>query len=246
MTSPDRSRPTARPRGARVLPVVIPAMFVLALLLAMAPSSAAAADGVWPLEPEPTVVHGFDPPEVTWGSGHRGVDLRGRPGAPVRAALPGRVTFAGSIAGRGVVVVDHGSTRTTYEPVAAVVGRGTVVAAGEVIGTLLRRGSHCAPRTCLHWGWKRGEIYLDPLDLVDGPRPVRLWPAAGPPAGAGPERQGLDPTGTHDEDSAPSGGHVEPPAPAPGHPSPAGARQVTALAGATALLHILRLVASFR
>src|SRR3954471_12809427 len=33
--------------------------------------------GVWPLQPEPAVVHGFDPPDSPYGPGHRGVDLLG-------------------------------------------------------------------------------------------------------------------------------------------------------------------------
>ena len=91
------------------------------------------------------------------------------------AALPGTVTFAGPLAGRGVVVVDHGATRTTYEPVAATVAVGTPVAAGAQVGTLELAGSHCFPRACLHWGWIEGETYLDPLRLV-GAGPVRLLP----------------------------------------------------------------------
>ena len=144
--------------------------------------SAAAADpppGVWPLQPRPEVVHGFDPPEVRWGSGHRGVDLAGRVGQPVRAALAGTVSFAGRVAGRGVVVVDHGATRTTYQPVAASVGRGDAVGRGEVVGTLAWFGTHCLPAACLHWGLVAGETYLDPLSLVGGPQPVRLLPLTG-------------------------------------------------------------------
>jgi murein DD-endopeptidase MepM/ murein hydrolase activator NlpD len=121
------------------------------------------------------VVRAFDPPEVVWGSGHRGVDLLGSPGQAVHAALAGTVTFAGILAGRGVVVVDHGATRTTYEPVTASVARGATVAQDAVIGSLETAGSHCPPRACLHWGWKRGEAYLDPLRLV-GVGPVRLLP----------------------------------------------------------------------
>jgi murein DD-endopeptidase MepM/ murein hydrolase activator NlpD len=121
------------------------------------------------------VVAGFDPPEDPWGSGHRGVDLGGHVGQPVRAALAGHITFAGRLAGRGVVVVDHGATRTTYEPVAATVGVGDAVARGQPVGTLELVGSHCFPRACLHWGWLRGEMYLDPLRLV-GVGPVRLLP----------------------------------------------------------------------
>lgn len=134
--------------------------------------------GVWPLRPRPEVVRRFDPPESTWGAGHRGVDLLGRPGQPVHAALPGTVSFAGVLAGRGVVVVDHGATRTTYEPVAAGVKLGARVVAGQRIGTLETVQSHCLPQTCLHWGWidNATDTYLDPLRLVGGPEPVRLLP----------------------------------------------------------------------
>jgi murein DD-endopeptidase MepM/ murein hydrolase activator NlpD len=124
--------------------------------------------GVWPLQPRPQVVRAFDPPDSPWGKGHRGVDLAGTVGQAVGSALMGRVAFVGSVAGRGVVVVDHGATRTTYEPVAATVRIGQMVLAGQRIGTLGLAGSHCFPRACLHWGWLRGDTYLDPLLLVGG------------------------------------------------------------------------------
>jgi len=135
--------------------------------------------GTWPLSPVPSVVHRFDPPDLPYGAGHRGVDLAGRPGQPVRSALPGQVTFAGRIAGRGVVVVSHGPTRTTYEPVTAAVSVGTGVAAGAVLGRLELAGSHCLPHACLHWGWLAGRAYLDPLRLVGDAGPVRLLPLTG-------------------------------------------------------------------
>ncbi len=143
--------------------------------------------GEWPLSPRPPVAARFAPPETRWGAGHRGVDLVGHPVATVRSALPGTVRFAGRIAGRGVVVVGHGSTRTTYEPVLAIVQVGDRVAGGQPIGRLEVAGSHCFPAACLHWGWLRGETYLDPLGLVAS-QPVRLLPPAGltEPRGAGP------------------------------------------------------------
>ena len=49
------------------------------------------------------------------------------------------------------------------------------MAAGDVVGVLDLPASHCFPRACLHWGWRRGDTYLDPLDLVGG-GPVRLLP----------------------------------------------------------------------
>jgi murein DD-endopeptidase MepM/ murein hydrolase activator NlpD len=134
--------------------------------------------GVWPLDPPVTVVHGFAPPTSRYGAGHRGVDLGGRPGAVVRTALAGEVHFAGDIAGRGVVTVSHGETRTTYEPVTATVRVGARVLRGTPIGRLQATASHCSPTACLHWGWLQGETYLDPLELI-GARPVRLWPWGG-------------------------------------------------------------------
>jgi murein DD-endopeptidase MepM/ murein hydrolase activator NlpD len=164
----------------RVIPSVLAGLLVLALGSLTAATDPAHADttepvGVWPLRPEPSVVTGFDPPDDPWGSGHRGVDLAGRVGQQVLAALPGRVTFAGRLAGKGVVTVSHGDTRTTYEPVAASVAVGDRVAAGDPVGTLELVLGHCLPAACLHWGWLRGETYLDPLMLV-GAGPVRLLP----------------------------------------------------------------------
>jgi murein DD-endopeptidase MepM/ murein hydrolase activator NlpD len=134
--------------------------------------------GVWPLAPQPEVVRRFDPPDAPWGAGHRGVDLAGSPGAVVRAAMAGTVAFVGVIAGKPVVSVDHDATRTTYEPVVATVAAGDPVAAGAPLGRLGVAGSHCFPAACLHWGWIRNadDVYLDPLLLVDAPRPVRLLP----------------------------------------------------------------------
>jgi murein DD-endopeptidase MepM/ murein hydrolase activator NlpD len=154
---------------------------VLALLVTASPAAAAADEpvGRWPLEPEPQVVRGFEPPPSPYAAGHRGVDLAGSPGQPVLAALPGTVGFAGSIGGKPVVTVVHGGRRTTYEPVAASVVAGQEVDAGEVLGRLTVTDSHCFPATCLHWGLIEGtgddQAYLDPLSLLGG-GPVRLLP----------------------------------------------------------------------
>ena len=154
------------------------------LVLTLGAGRAAGADtdpvGEWPLRPAPEVVHGFDAPSSTWGAGHRGVDLLGRPGQRVHAALAGRVSFVGTIAGRGVVTIDHGATRTTYEPVTSTIPVGAAVGAGDPLGRLAYPGSHCAPRACLHWGWIDGDTYLDPLRLVGAGR-VRLLPLDGLP-----------------------------------------------------------------
>ncbi|MWA13919.1 peptidoglycan DD-metalloendopeptidase family protein [Streptomyces sp. BA2] len=126
--------------------------------------------GAWPVGVRPSVVRGWEPPATEYGRGHRGVDLAAAPGSVVRAAAAGRVSFAGRVAGRGVVAVELTGTgdpplRTTYEPVRATVEKGAEVTAGEALGVLELPRSHC-PSSCLHWGLLRGEAYLDPLSLL--------------------------------------------------------------------------------
>lgn len=135
----------------------------------------------WPLAGTPPVTRAFDPPATVYGRGHRGVDLGSAPGAPVLAAGAGVVAFAGQVAGRPVVSVDHaGGLRTTYESVLPSVAAGQSVARGTPLGTLQAGHAGCPVEACLHWGLRRGDVYLDPLALL---RPLRVrllpWDAAG-------------------------------------------------------------------
>lgn len=167
--SPPVRTPRTRPAAA---------LSVVALVaVGAAPPIAGQSPTRWvaPISP-PAVVRTFDPPVQPWLPGHRGVDLRARPGAPVRAAGAGQVAFAGQLAGRGVVVVDHGALRTTYEPVAAAVVVGQQVAVGALLGRIATGAGHCGDATCLHLGLRRGRTYLDPRLLLSGGRPVlRPW-----------------------------------------------------------------------
>ncbi|WP_225994825.1 murein hydrolase activator EnvC family protein [Streptomyces arboris] len=148
---------------------------------------------VWPLAGRPAVLRGWEPPAAPYGPGHRGVDLAARPGDAVVAAAAGRVSFAGRVAGRGVLVIELAGSgapplRTTYEPVRALVEKGDEVVAGQPVGVLEAGPFHCAGG-CLHWGLRRGEAYLDPLTLL--PRallrrgPSRLLPVFGVPEPGG-------------------------------------------------------------
>jgi murein DD-endopeptidase MepM/ murein hydrolase activator NlpD len=122
------------------------------------------------------VVRRFTPPASQYGPGHRGADLAIPAAGVVRAAGPGRVAFAGSVAGRGVVVVEHpDGMRTEYEPLSPSVRAGAVVRSGEPIGRLAGQHAGCA-EPCLHWGARyRGE-YLDPMTLLERLGVVRLLP----------------------------------------------------------------------
>ncbi|MEV5985103.1 M23 family metallopeptidase [Streptomyces sp. NPDC052051] len=143
----------------------------------------------WPVGTRPAVLRGWEPPSRAYGPGHRGVDLAAAPGDPVRAVAAGRVAFAGRVAGRGVISVDLAGTggpplRTTYEPVHATLPQGTEVTAGDPLGTLEPPTPHCTS-SCLHWGLRRAETYLNPLSLLPpwlrhGTR-SRLLPVEGVP-----------------------------------------------------------------
>ena len=150
-------------------------------LLGVTPAVADEGPWQWPLAGAREVSRPFAAPATQYGAGHRGADLPSLPGAGVRAAGPGRVSYAGLLAGRPVMVVVHGELRTTYEPVVAALPVGTVVVAGDVLGRLDPGHLGCPVAACLHWGLKRGEDYLDPVRLVQQ-EPVRLLPLGLPAA----------------------------------------------------------------
>lgn len=156
-----------------------PITVLLAALLVVAAGPAPVAAAALPrpaARPIPgAVVRAYDAPQPDWLPGHRGVDLAGGVGDVVVAAADGRISVAGPIAGRGVVVVVHADVRTTYEPVEALVVVGDVVARGQPIARLVAGHPGCTADACLHWGLRRGETYLDPLSLLRAPT-IRLVP----------------------------------------------------------------------
>ena len=98
-------------------------------------------------------------------------------------AGPGTVVFAGPLAGRPVVSVDHiGGLRTSYEPVDPVVRPGQRVNASTALGRLAAGHPGCPASACLHWSAMWGPAqraqYVDPLGLLAA-TPVRLKPLAG-------------------------------------------------------------------
>ena len=131
-----------------------------------APSASARHSYIFPTSNEHEVIRPFVPPAVKWGAGHRGVDIAVETGSEVLAAGDGIVIYAGKLNDRSVISIEHADgIRTTYEPVSPYVSKGETVRAGDVIGTL--DSGHCARRSCLHWGAKRGkDAYIDPLSLL--------------------------------------------------------------------------------
>ncbi len=205
--NPSRSARRAAQGCARIRRTGVAALLAWSLL----PHAAVAEDAwAWPLQPRPRVVRAYAPPAYPWGPGHRGVDLAGAPGQSVLAVAPGTVTFAGQVAGVGVVVVRHGWLRSTYQPVAATVRAGAQVTTGTVVGALVTVGSHCLPEACLHLGARRGERYLDPLDLLSD-LPIRLKPLDGTsvqPLAPPLSRRGSQPRVNQPEPTATSGARM--------------------------------------
>jgi murein DD-endopeptidase MepM/ murein hydrolase activator NlpD len=148
-------------------------------------SAPAAGDGTRfrpPLDGPPDVTRQFEGPANPYGPGHRGIDLAAAPGTPVVAAADGTVSYAGPVAGRGVVTVTHGDLRTTYEPVTPVVRAGQHVTAGQPLALLRPGHVGCPVAACLHWGLLRGSVYLDPLSVLWLVAP-RLLPLGQGPSG---------------------------------------------------------------
>ncbi|MDM7886610.1 M23 family metallopeptidase [Curtobacterium sp. RHCKG23] len=131
----------------------------------------AAAPWVWPTGAR-EVVRGWEQPSDEYAAGHRGIDVAAPVGTTAVAVADGTVTFAGPVAGRGVVTIDHGGGLvSTLDSVDPAVVAGTTVAQGDPVGTVAV--GHCpATAPCLHLGARVDGRYVDPLPYL----PSADWP----------------------------------------------------------------------
>jgi murein DD-endopeptidase MepM/ murein hydrolase activator NlpD len=151
------------------------AAIVVAALISIA-GSAAEASECWRPPVAAPVADPFVAPACRWCPGNRGIEYATTPGTAVRAVRAGTVSFAGSVAGIGYVVVEHpGGRRATYGALASIrVGRGDVVLARSVVGVSGVR---------LHFGLRDGRRYIDPTPYLGRlVHPTRLVPHDGSPA----------------------------------------------------------------
>ena len=116
---------------------------------------------------------------ATVQSRHRGTDLAGAVGDPIRSANRGVVVIVADhyYAGRSVWV-DHGAgLLTVYLHMSATaVAEGDTVARGQVLGKVGMTGRVTAPH--LHWSALYGRVGFNPLNLL-GPRLADLVAASG-------------------------------------------------------------------
>ncbi|MDO5677938.1 MAG: peptidoglycan DD-metalloendopeptidase family protein [Propionibacteriaceae bacterium] len=179
-------------------------LFILLVALLMCAGAMPASANAFSLSPPlpGRILRGFD--DVgRFEAGHRGVDIAGYDGEQVLAAAPGVVHFAGSVAGRPTVSIDHGNGwRTTYQPVRGTWKKGDVVQEGDPIGVLV--AGHCPEEACLHWGLTDGVAYADPTAYLEV-SVVRLLPKGAQPPSP-PSIQAARVAGT--VDSLPVAGHI--------------------------------------
>lgn len=113
------------------------------------------------------VVDPFRPPACPWCPGNRGLEFDVTPGRPVRAVLPGQVTFAGEVARERYVTVRLGDgRRLTYGRLSSLlVHESQYVRAGQLLG---RTGATFILTL------RRGDQYEDPAPLLEPPARPRL------------------------------------------------------------------------
>lgn len=136
----------------------------------------------WPLTGRHVLARAFLAPPHAYGPGHRGVDLRADAGdatatesVEVLAPGDGVIAFAGDVANRPLVTIDHGDGLvSTLEPVRSLVEVGQRVRRGMPIGTLAA-GGHARPGS-LHLGARLLGEYVNPLRFLGGMARARLLP----------------------------------------------------------------------
>lgn len=183
--------PTREPRSTDVMRSRLALVLTSLLVLSAAwpvPSAASlrTPSWSWPLSPRPAVVRAFAKPVQKWKAGHRGIDLDCAKAQEIRAPAPGTVSHSGRVVDRGVITITtEDGFRTSFEPVVDQLPRGTHVTAGTVIARRDPELKHEGCASCLHWGVREGEEYINPLSLVGALRPSVLLPRSRDPAPGG-------------------------------------------------------------
>ena len=121
----------------------------------------------WPIV-DGRILSGFG--VLRGGHRHKGIDIRGMLGEPVRAAHGGRIVYSGStLRGYGkTVIIDHGNgLQSLYAHNSTLlVAEGERVARGQVVARVGRTGNatteHC------HFEVRKRDVAVDPLQYLRG------------------------------------------------------------------------------
>jgi murein DD-endopeptidase MepM/ murein hydrolase activator NlpD len=149
----------------------------LVVVLGALPLAAPGAEPAWswPVPSPHVVVRAYLAPATRYGAGHRGIDIRAALGTPVTAPDDGTVLFAGRVVDRGVLSIDHGTVRSSFEPVRPLVQPGEHVSRGQVVALVAAPGA-THPAGVLHLGARVRDGYVSPLLFLGGLRRAVLLP----------------------------------------------------------------------
>lgn len=132
-----------------------------------------------PLDTPIRLVNQYRQPNSDYSSGHRGVDYLVKTGQPVLAPADGTVWFAGKVAQRHLISLQHNNGYLSeFEPVCTDLTKGEPIIAGQQIGYVCEAGPsyspHCSNALCLHFSLRSKGAYLSPLVFIGGLNPSRL------------------------------------------------------------------------
>ena len=111
-----------------------------------------------------------DPFTGAWRQ-HRGVDIAAPHGTRVYSVQDGRVAAVGSngVLGKYIIVAHFAGYSSLYAHLSRIyVARGEGVSGGEAIGAIGSTGRSTGPH--LHFELRRGQLHLNPADLIPGLR----------------------------------------------------------------------------
>jgi murein DD-endopeptidase MepM/ murein hydrolase activator NlpD len=123
---------------------------------------------IWPLSGRISSNYGFRANPITGARQfHTGIDIAAVEGAPIRAAMSGRVTFAGwsDVFGNYVVINHHSGYRTLYGHMSLIrVKNGALVGTGQRIGDVGSTGVSTGPH--LHFTVYKNGVTVNPRALM--------------------------------------------------------------------------------
>ena len=123
---------------------------------------------IWPAAGRITSPYGWRTSPFSGGRQfHSGIDIGAPMGAPVRAAMSGRVSTVGwdNVLGNYIVITHHSGYRTLYAHLSAVrVRPGAYVGTGERIGNVGNTGQSTGPH--LHFTVYRNGVTINPRTLI--------------------------------------------------------------------------------
>lgn len=146
-------------------------------LVTTATTAGPAAEAIWswPVPAPHPITRPFVAPASTYAAGHRGIDVRAPAGTPVTAPDDGEVVFAGRLADRGVLAIQHADgVRSSFEPVVPQVRVGQAVRRGQPVA-VVATGGRRTPGT-LYIGARIRGAYVSPLLLLGGLQRAILLP----------------------------------------------------------------------